>query len=189
MVFYDEVVELMPVDGQIAFAVCFPGVFLINRNAYQMRHHIRQAVIVIALNPYDFHAAFRVGEFSDEGEELPVLFFQAPEVEIAENVAQKNQAPEPDRAQQLKRLFGSRCFRPQMKVGEYNDIIPIRFHEADCFIGLLRPYKNRINFQLNLLEPTGEATCRGDEGVAGHTTWHGPGHPVGGMTDTLSGPF
>lgn len=53
-------VELVPVDGEVAPAAVFPNVFLINRDADQMRHHVGETLIVIALDPDYFHVALGI---------------------------------------------------------------------------------------------------------------------------------
>ena len=51
-----KAVELMAVNGQMALSGIFPDVLLINRYADEVRHDVRQAVIVIAFHPDDFYA-------------------------------------------------------------------------------------------------------------------------------------
>ncbi len=56
----DESVELVPMDGQMTLAVVLPNVALIHRHADQVRHQVRQAVIVIALHPDHLNLALGV---------------------------------------------------------------------------------------------------------------------------------
>jgi hypothetical protein len=57
-----------------------------------MGHHFDKSVIVVALDPDDFDFAFGIREFSDERKKVPVLFLQAPKIEIAEDVAKQDQS-------------------------------------------------------------------------------------------------
>lgn len=101
-IFTDETIELVPVDGKMPLARILPHVALIDRHPDQMRHHIGQAVVVIAFHPYHLHVALGVGELADVGEELPVLAGQAAKVEVGEDVAQKHQPPKAMRLQYVE---------------------------------------------------------------------------------------
>ncbi len=69
----DELVELMAVDRQMLPAIEIPGVFLIYADSNQMRHHVGEALVVIALDPYDLNVALGIREFADVSEKLPVF--------------------------------------------------------------------------------------------------------------------
>jgi hypothetical protein len=62
-----------------------------------MRHHIREATIVIPFDPYDFNSSLGIGKLADAGEELPMVAVEPAEIEVRENVAQQDQSSELDR--------------------------------------------------------------------------------------------
>jgi hypothetical protein len=105
-VLVDETVELVPVDGKMALAAVLPHIALVDRDADQVRHHIRQAVVVIALNPDDLPFAFRVRKAPNTRKKVPVVALEAAKVEIREDIAQQDELPEVDRFQQLHRVLG-----------------------------------------------------------------------------------
>src|SRR5258708_25773425 len=96
----------MSVDREMALAGKFPDILLVNRYANQMRHDFRQSMIVIALHPDHFNPMARIRKLADVPEKLPLLFRQAAKVEVAENVAQKDQTLQLDAAQEIERLRG-----------------------------------------------------------------------------------
>src|SRR5215470_3770728 len=61
----------MSVDCQVAFAVEIPLVFVVHPDAHQVRHDIRQAVIVIAFHPYNLDLTFWIGELADVSQKMP----------------------------------------------------------------------------------------------------------------------
>ena len=61
----DEAVKLVAVDGEVPLAGILPHVALVDRNADQVRHQLRQPVVVVAFDPDNLHAATRVGELTD----------------------------------------------------------------------------------------------------------------------------
>src|ERR1041385_1781202 len=87
----EEAIELMTMHGEMANAVVLPFIFVVNANADQMRHHLRKAIIVIALYPHDFDVSFRIRQLSDVAEEAPVLFLKPPKIEIGKNIAEQDQ--------------------------------------------------------------------------------------------------
>src|SRR5450432_1314018 len=114
----NEAVELVAVNGDVADAVKFPGVFLIDADADQMRHDLGQAVVMIAFDPDDFDLALGIGEFADVSEKLPVLFFQAREIQVGKNVAQQDEAIEGSGLQQTQRGLGAADFGAEVQVGK-----------------------------------------------------------------------
>ena len=57
---------------------------------------------MVAFHPNDLNVAFAIREFSDVGEEFPMITIQPGEVEIREYVAQEDQSAEAARFQQRK---------------------------------------------------------------------------------------
>ncbi len=84
----------MSVNRDVALSGKLPGVALVNPHAHQVRHDVREAVIVIAFHPHHFDFALRVRQLADVAEKLPVLFGEACEIEVGENIAEKNQTVE-----------------------------------------------------------------------------------------------
>ncbi len=87
-------IELMSVNRNVALPREIPGVALVNPHAHQMRHDVRQTVIVIAFHPYNFYIALRIRQLADVTEKFPVVFGEAGEIKVGENVAEKDQAAE-----------------------------------------------------------------------------------------------
>jgi hypothetical protein len=84
-----------------------PFVFLVNLDSNQVGHYFRKALIMVALHPDDLHVTFRVGKLADVRKELPVLFFQAAEIQIAEDVAQEDEPAKGSFFQHRQRSFGT----------------------------------------------------------------------------------
>jgi hypothetical protein len=59
-----------------------------------------------------------------------MILIQAPEVEVAEDVAQKNQAAEAERTQQIQCFLRPCDFRSQMQIGKDYYIIRGNFHSS-----------------------------------------------------------
>jgi len=56
-----------------------------------MGHNFGQAVIVIPFDPDHFNFTLGIGELANEDEKFPVLFFQESEIEVGEDIAEKNE--------------------------------------------------------------------------------------------------
>ncbi len=89
-----QAVELMSVHRDALLVVPFPFVPLVHLDAEQMLHHVRDARVVVALNPHHFNATLRIAEFADVADEPPVLLGQAGEVQVLEDVAQQDESLE-----------------------------------------------------------------------------------------------
>ncbi len=81
----------MTVDRDVPQSAVLPGIMLVNAHAHQVRHDVGEAVVVIALHPDDFNIAFGIRKLANIAEKLPVIFGEAGEVEVGENVAQQDQ--------------------------------------------------------------------------------------------------
>lgn len=90
----DERVELMAVNGNQFLSGVLPAVFLEYRHADQVRHQSRQSAVVVAFHPYDLDFALGIRQFADIGQKAPVVFREAPEVQVAKDVSQQDQAAE-----------------------------------------------------------------------------------------------
>ena len=114
----DEAIELMSVDGEVCFALILPDVLLIDRNADEVGHDVRESVIVVAFDPNDFNLAFGIREFADVAEEVPVLLGEAAEVEVAEDVSEQDQALAADRFQKRQCIMRPADLTSKMQVRE-----------------------------------------------------------------------
>jgi len=89
-----ETVELVSVNGQVAQSVVDPDITLENRDSHKVGHDFGESFVMVAFHPNDLDVAFAIGEFANAGEKLPMIAIQAGEVEVREDIAQKNQAAE-----------------------------------------------------------------------------------------------
>ncbi len=129
-VVHHEAVELMAVNSQMADASGRPLIFLIDLDAHEMGHDFAQAMVVIALNPNYFHAAFRVRQLANVAEKLPVFFLEAAEVEVAEYIAQKDETAKGNPLQHLQRSLRTADLRTQMQVREDYRVVTRRIHSS-----------------------------------------------------------
>lgn len=81
-----------------------------------MGHDVGESLVVVAFNPNDFDVSFAIREFSDIGEEFPMIAVEPREVEVREDVAQENQTAEAARSQQLQGISSTADFRPEMDI-------------------------------------------------------------------------
>ena len=112
-----EAVKLVAVDGEVALAPVGPGIFLVDANPDQMRHDLRQAVIVVAFHPNHFNAALGIGELADKAQKFPVVFGKPAEVQIGKHVTEKDEPTEDRRLQKFQGIRRAADFRAQMQVG------------------------------------------------------------------------
>jgi hypothetical protein len=84
-----ESVKLMTMNCQVANAAVMPLVFLVNLNSNQVRHNLRQSVVVVSFDPDHLDGALGIGEFADVTEELPMLFLKPTKIQIAENITEQ----------------------------------------------------------------------------------------------------
>jgi hypothetical protein len=110
-----KAIELMAVNREMTDAVKIPFVLLIDIDADQMGHHVGKTVIVIPLNPDHRDPAFRIRQLSDVPEKLPVFFLKPAEIQIAENIAQQDQAAKRNRFQHLQSSLGTAYLRTQVR--------------------------------------------------------------------------
>ena len=140
----DEMVELVPVNRQVPDPAGFPGVFSVGRDSHQVGHDVDQPVIVVSLDPDHIHLPLRVRQFPDVGEKIPVFPLQPPEIEVAEDVAEQDEAPELDRLQQFESLARPGDLRPQVQVGEDHHVIGFPVHDWNCGRGLWGSRKGTV---------------------------------------------
>ena len=92
----------MSVDGKVPLACIIPRIFLVNADAYQVRHHFRQAVIVVAFYPDYFHTVLGIRQLAYMSQKLPMFLGQAAEIQVGEHIAQQDEPAEIDALQKLK---------------------------------------------------------------------------------------
>ena len=114
----DEAIELVAVNGKVAFAAVLPYVALIDGHADQVRHELRQPDVVIALDPDDLAAALGIAELAYGREELPVRTGEPAEVKVVEDVAEQDELTEVHRLDQVHGVGGTAHLRPQVQIGQ-----------------------------------------------------------------------
>jgi ABC-type antimicrobial peptide transport system ATPase subunit len=107
---------LVAVNRQVMDAVEIPFVLLIDIDADQMGHHVGKTMVVIPFYPDHRDPTFRIRQLANVAEKLPVFFFKAAEIQIAENIAQQDQAVKRNRFQHLQSSLGTAYLRTQMQV-------------------------------------------------------------------------
>lgn len=86
-----EGVELVAMHGDVALAFVFPDVALVDRYADEVGHDLRKSLIVISFDPDDLYFALWVGELADAGEKFPMVAGETAEIEVAEDIAEKDE--------------------------------------------------------------------------------------------------
>jgi hypothetical protein len=123
-----EAIELVAVNRQMMDAGKIPFVLLVDVDAHQMRHHVGKTMIVIPLNPDYCDPAFRIRQLANVAEKLPVFFLKAAEIQIAENIAQQDQAAKRNRFQHLQSSLGTAYLRTQVQVRKDHRVVTRRVH-------------------------------------------------------------
>ena len=123
-----KAIELMAVNCEVAQTGALPFIVLVNANAHQVRHNIRQPVIVIAFHPHDFDIAFGVRKLADVAEKLPVLFGEAGKVEVGKNIAQQDQPLKTVFLQHPRGFARVAGFRTQVQVGKDQRVVDMQIH-------------------------------------------------------------
>ena len=123
-----EAVELVPVNRKVLPLPASPRVMLVNPHAHQVRHDVRQPVVVIALHPHHLDLPFRVRELADVAEKFPVIFRQTGEIKVGKNIAQQNQSPEAAFLQDPRRFSRAARLCTQVQVGKDQRVVDKRIH-------------------------------------------------------------
>jgi hypothetical protein len=113
-----EMVKLVAMNSQVTHSPETPFIFLVDLHPHQVRHDLRQSLIMVALDPDHLHPPFGIGKPADIRKKLPVLFLQAAEVQITEDVAQKDEPAEGIPLQHGQRGSRTAYFRTQVQIGE-----------------------------------------------------------------------
>lgn len=123
-----KAVKLMAVNCHMTLAIEFPRIMLIHRDPDQVRHEFRQPVIVVPFHPDNFNLVPGIGELADVAQEFPVLLGQSAEIQVGEDVAQKNQARKLGALQELQGVRGAAYLRTKVQVGNNNGVKTIHQH-------------------------------------------------------------
>jgi hypothetical protein len=123
-----EAIKLVAVNRQVMDAVKIPFILLIDIDTDQVGHHVGKAMIVIPLNPNHRDAALRIRQLANIAEKLPVFFLKTTEIQIAENIAQQDQAAKRNRFQHLQSSFGTAYLRTQVQVRKDHRVVTRRVH-------------------------------------------------------------
>jgi hypothetical protein len=123
-----EPVKLMTVDGEMLESVELPGIVLVDADADQVRHDVREAVIVITFHPHDFDIALGVGELANVAEKLPVIFGEAGEVEVSEDVAQQDQPLKTIFLENARGFAGMAGLCTEVQVGKDQRVVYMQIH-------------------------------------------------------------
>lgn len=109
-----KAVKLMSVHGQVPLARELPHILLVDANAHQMRHEMRESLVVIAFDPDHLDAAPGIGKLADVGKKAPMVFLEPSEVQVAEDVAEQDQPAEIVPSQHLDGI--TRAAQPRAQV-------------------------------------------------------------------------
>src|SRR6185437_16018005 len=66
-----EAVKQVAVNGQVTTSGVIPLIFLVNLHADQVRHDLRQTMVVVPFHPDHFNVVLRVGQLANVAEKLP----------------------------------------------------------------------------------------------------------------------
>ena len=106
-----------------------------------MRHDVRQPVVVIPFHPHHFNLPLGIGQLPDVSQKLPVIFGQAGEIEIGEDVAQQNQPLKAVFLQHARSLARMTRLCTQVQVGKDQRVVHVQIHipvlAVECY-GLMK---------------------------------------------------
>jgi hypothetical protein len=129
-------VKLMPMNRDMPQPRVLPRIPLINSHSYQVRHDVRQPVVVIPLDPHHFNISLGIRQLADVAQKLPVILRQAREVKVGENISQQNQPAKNIFLQHARCLARAACRRTQMQVREDQRAVHGQIHTlfvaAEC---------------------------------------------------------
>lgn len=77
-------------DCKITLSLVTPLVFLIDLNAEEMHHEVRQSSIVIPFHPDGLYIMFRVRKQPDMGKQPPVAPLEPVKIKVFEHVTEKD---------------------------------------------------------------------------------------------------
>jgi hypothetical protein len=125
---YLEAVELVSVNRDVFEPSIVPDVLLVNTHADQVRHDIGEPVVVIAFDPDDFDVALGIRELANVSQKLPVIFGEAGEIEVGEDVTEQDQALEAGFLEYARGFARVARVCTEMQVGEDQRVVHERIH-------------------------------------------------------------
>jgi hypothetical protein len=125
-----ETVELVAVNGQVSQPGVLPRKVLVDLYSDQMRHHVGQTMVVVPFDPDYLDLTFGIGKFADVTQEAPVLFSETAEVQVREDIAQKNQSPKRILLEHAGGIVRAAAVRAEMHVGEDQRVVDGRIHTS-----------------------------------------------------------
>ncbi len=127
----------MSVNRHVAQPTITPRVVLIHAYADQVRHDVRQSVVVISLDPDNFNFSLRIRQLADVAEKLPVLFREPRKIQIGEDIAQQNQPLKPILPEYPGRLARTARLGPEVQVRKDQRVVDMQIHisvlAVDCY--------------------------------------------------------
>ena len=103
-----------------------------------MRQDIYKPIIMIPFHPDYFRISFWVGELTNVGKKVPVLFFQAGKIQVGEDIAVQDQAPITGLLQQAECLARPAHVRAEVQVRQDQRVVDMRVHGVDYLRTMLR---------------------------------------------------
>jgi hypothetical protein len=125
-----KAIELVAMNRDVAQSCELPGVALVNPHTDEVRHDVRQAVVVISFNPDDLNIAFGIRELADIAEKLPMVFGEAGKVKVGENVAEQDQALEAIFFQNAGGFAGVAGLCTEVQVGKDQRVVHGQIHPS-----------------------------------------------------------
>ena len=125
-----KAIKLVAVNRDVSLPGKLPGVALVNPHAHQVRHDVGEAVIVIAFHPHHFDIALGIRELADVAEKLPVLFGEAGEIKVGENVTEKNQTVEDIFLEHASGFPRMARLRAEVQVGKDQRVVHGQIHTS-----------------------------------------------------------
>src|SRR5258708_25684972 len=93
-----------------------------------MRNDVGKAVVVIAVETYNLNVSLGIRELSNVSKKLPVLFGEAGEVEVGEDVAQQDQPLKAVLLQHARGFARMTGLRAQVQVGKDQRVVNLQIH-------------------------------------------------------------
>src|ERR1022692_3921613 len=149
----------MAVDRDVAQSVVVPRVALEDADADQVRHDVRESVVVIAFDPNDFDVAFGIGKLANVAEELPVILGEAGEVEVGKDVAQQDQPLKTAFLEHAGGFAGVTGLCTEVQVGKDQRVVAMQIHNSvvtrECY-GVMKCASKSVH----IYHESNPSTCR-----------------------------
>jgi hypothetical protein len=131
-----ESVELVSVNRDVPQPAITPRIVLIHAYTDQVRHDVRQSVVVISLDPDNFNFSLRIRQLADVAEKLPVFLRKSRKIQVGEDIAQQYQPLEPILPEHPGGLARAARLSPEVQVRKDQRVVDMQIHisvvTADC---------------------------------------------------------